>query len=162
LREIEEQQAMLAYEQQIAATRLAEANRRAEDALRQAESLLEEARQITEDDAFRHRNYFFYVPRYPYYYWKTYPYYRKEHPDQRYDRRPYASHWTRGDHNRKFSSRYESGRVNRNHSQRSYDRQNGTSGKESIRGDFSTRRNSSGYSRASGRLGRSGLTGYRR
>jgi hypothetical protein len=160
--EIEEKQAMLAYEQQIAARRLAEANRRAEDTLRQAESLLEEARQISEDDAFWDRNHFLYVPRYPYNYWKTYPYYRKEHPDGNDDRRPKASHWTKRDNDRKFSSRYGFGRFDRSHVQSRYDRDNRTSVNERFRGDVSTRRDSSGYSRAGDRFDRPGFKGYRR
>jgi len=160
--EIEEKQAMVAYEQQIAARRLAEANRRAEDALRQAEELLEEARQISNDDAFWHQSYLFYVPPYPYHYWKTYPYHRNRHPDGNYDRRRKASHWTKRDNDGNFSSRYDFGRTERSHLRTRYDRANRTSLNEGVRRDVSTRRDSRGYSRASDRFDRSGSRGFRR
>jgi hypothetical protein len=160
--ELEEKQAMLADEQQMAVRRVAEANRRAEDTLQQAQELLQEARQISEDDAYWQGNYFFYVPGYVHYYRGHYPYHRKPHSDGKYDHCSNASRWNGWDNGRKFSSRYDLRSFDTGRWQGRYTRPSGASVNESFRGNASTGSDSSDLSRASGRSGRSGFMGLRR
>lgn len=166
-REIEERQAMLAYEQQDAERRLAEANRQAQETLREAEQLLEEAEQLSDDYGFRYRNYLFYVPRYRYYYpgyhHKPYPhrFKNKRHPHGKYDHRPNASRWTKPDRGRDFSARQSPGGHHRTHGQWLHDRNTRTDGSARFEGHDSTKRYSTGRFRANGRSGLSGFKSYR-